>query len=609
MKQSSLTIHDAPLSSRNNVDAFIAGGIFILAYLVFSLSPIHQLTDSNYSMLLSENLLHHRSFQLDHYAIPRLTPTWHDNNFKNGAMYQIELIGPHLYYYFPPGSSILSIPYVAWMNLFGVTATNLDNSYNPEGETRIQAGLAALLMAGLATVFFFTARLLLPLRWSIVISLGAAFGTQLWSTASRALWTDTWAIFLLGIGIYVVLANALCRRKLNPVLLASLLACVYLVRPTNSIAVVAISLYVFLFRRDQFLALAGTGFFWVGTLIGYSFYHFHQLLPNYFLPGRLSFSSFWTAFTGNLISPSRGLLVYVPVLFFIGFLLVRYRKAAPQPRLILLALTVICLHLIIIAGFTPWNGGFSYGPRYTTGLVPWFFLLTILSFRGLWETPGAKQQWRIRTTLSAGVVLLVLSIFLNARGAISYETWMWNIWPTSVDKVPAKIWDWRQPQFLAGLVRPPEPATFPYLGERVKFGVPESDAYAWYGWSWGEGSFRWSDGKEAALVFGLAKREEGNLVMRLGAFVVPGKLNQQNLEVYINDKPIQKLVLTEEASKEYSVNLAGDLLHDKNILVFKLPNATSPQSLGVGSDQRRLGIRLESFEFRPQNVRYALACR
>src|SRR4030095_10137421 len=143
------------MSKYGQRDSLAVVGIFVITFVVFWLSPSRQVTDSNDSMVLSESLLHHRSFNLDAYKIPRLEPKWHDNNFKNGEMYQIELIGPHLYYYLPPGSSLLSLPYVAGMNLCGVSAANADGSYSPEGETRIEAGLAALLMAALSCILFF----------------------------------------------------------------------------------------------------------------------------------------------------------------------------------------------------------------------------------------------------------------------------------------------------------------------------------------------------------------------------------------------------------------------------------------------------------------------
>jgi hypothetical protein len=49
----------------------------------------------------------------------------------------------------------------------------------------------------------------------------------------------------------------------------------------------------------------------------------------------------------------------------------------------------------------------------------------------------------------AGALLLALSIGINGRGAISEATAMWNVRPVSVDEHPERLWDWRDPQFLA----------------------------------------------------------------------------------------------------------------------------------------------------------------
>jgi hypothetical protein len=113
------------------------------------------------------------------------------------------------------------------MNAFHITAVNPDGTYQPKGEVRIQATIAALLMATLASLFFYTARLVLPLRWSVLIALSAAFGTQVWSTASRGLWSHDWQLTLVGIVIWMLLAQETGRRKWNPVVLGTLLAWIY----------------------------------------------------------------------------------------------------------------------------------------------------------------------------------------------------------------------------------------------------------------------------------------------------------------------------------------------------------------------------------------------
>jgi hypothetical protein len=286
-------------------------------------------------------------------------------------------------------------------------------------------------------------------------------------------------------------------------------------------------------------------------------------------------------------------MVFVPFLLLVVFFVLRYRQQVFKNHLAWVAIGVIALHLIIIAGFTPWNGGFCYGPRYTTGVVPWFALLGMFA-----SQPIATSVHETRFYWAVGL-LLFISVFVNARGATAYETWMWNVWPENVDRVPQKIWDWRRPQFLAGLVAPPLPEPLPLLRDRVKLGSNESDRLIWYGWSWGEKDFRWTDGKEAALAFAVEDPRNKLLSIRIGAFVVKDKLTEQNVRLFLNGSRLQDLVLNEEPAKEYTFELDGNLLRERNKLVFILPDAASPKSLGISEDQRRLGIRLESIELRP----------
>jgi len=188
-------------------------------------------------MLLSQSLLEHGGFKLDQYFSPRPPAVTHDDYVEVGT-YQLELAQDHIYYFFPPGSSVLSLPYVALLRLFGIRAKDASGTY---GEMRLQTSLAALLMAALALVFFYTSRLVLDIGWSSVISLGGVFGTQVWSTASRGLWTHTWELLLMGVVVFLLLLIETGRHKPGPAFLATLLAWTYFVRPTSSVAILAIT--------------------------------------------------------------------------------------------------------------------------------------------------------------------------------------------------------------------------------------------------------------------------------------------------------------------------------------------------------------------------------
>src|SRR5882762_8138182 len=122
----------------------LAAILFALALPIFLLAPIHDVTDSAYSMLASESLLKHHTFTLDQYSLPRYPPKHWVDYESNGQLYTIELANDHLYYFFPPGNLVLSAPFVAIFNAFGVSAANADGTYNPEGEATIEYVLAAL---------------------------------------------------------------------------------------------------------------------------------------------------------------------------------------------------------------------------------------------------------------------------------------------------------------------------------------------------------------------------------------------------------------------------------------------------------------------------------
>ncbi len=444
--------------SAHRLDVGLALVIFFFSVFVFLISRVHQLADSNYSMLLSQSLIQHRSFTLDHYQIPRLPPTQQVFYVSNGNIYQLELVDNHIYYLWGPGTSVLSVPFVALMNAWGVSSTNADGTYNPDGEVRIQARLAALLMAALAAVFYLTSRLLLPPHWAILLSIGSALGTQIWSTASRAMWSDTWGIFLLGFVVFALIANEIGIYRLRPALLATLLAWTYFIRPTFALPILVITFYIFIFYRRSFTLYAVVGAVWFSVFAIYSTYHFGQLLPNYYFAYQhFGFANFKWALAGNLVSPSRGLLVFVPVLSFVMYLLIRYRATLPLRRLVVLSLIIVVLHLIVVSSYSPWNGGHCYGPRYSTAIVPWLFLLGLAGVQArrhsLNRLPVSRRFPLKRLEASLGALLLLMSVTINALGATSHATWLWNSRPVNVDQQPDRVWDWKHPQFLARWVR------------------------------------------------------------------------------------------------------------------------------------------------------------
>ncbi|MGB0061104.1 hypothetical protein, partial [Candidatus Binatus sp.] len=325
-----------------------------------------------------------------------------------------------------------------------------DGRLNLAGEIRIERVIASVLMAGLTCVFFAMAVMMLPVSWSVVVALGAALGSQILSTASRGLWAHTWEIFILGLIAHSILSAEHRGTRLRPVWLATLVAWSYCVRPTGAVAIVAVSIFVLWVRREDFIAYAVTLAGWLAAFVGYSWSVFGTTIPPYYMASRLRFDNFPVALSVNLVSPSRGLLVFVPTTLFVLYLMARYRKYIAHCRLGVLALAQIVALAIVICTNGTWTGGFCYGPRYFTDTIPWFVLLAILGLNAMRRAPVASRH---RTEIAAAIFLLAASVALNLRGASSYAPMDWVL---SNYVKRHGIADWRYPQFMAGLIAPPK---------------------------------------------------------------------------------------------------------------------------------------------------------
>ncbi len=442
--------HGRLISTRTSNLTSIA--LFAVTFLVFGFSRSVDLGDAKYSMVLSESILLHQTSHLNWCRFPDPIPTISNstppiNSLATG--YQLGMLNGSVVYRYPNGTSLLSVPFVALENLAGVSAVTKDNRYYVAGDLWLQKLTAALLMAALTVVVFHTALLLLDGPTSCVIALAFAFGTQVWSTATRALPSHTWLLLLQGCAVYVLLQWEIEGTTLRPILLATLISLAYFARPTAAVAIVCVTAYVFLFSRRDFLAYAATGALWFAAFVGYSWLTFGELIPGYY-QSRLDFSAFTTSLLANLVSPSRGFFVYVPASLFVVYLIACYWKSIPARRLATLALATILLLVIAVAGYPCWWAGASYGARIMTDVLPWLALLAILGAAGCLRARETFSAWET----SVAAALIALSIFMNGRGATSLACQFWSR-RVSIDAHPERIFDWSYPQFAAGLIAPP----------------------------------------------------------------------------------------------------------------------------------------------------------
>jgi hypothetical protein len=430
--------------------------VFVAAFVVFLASPMHQMFDSRYSLLVSESLLEGHGLAIERFFPPEVRDAVCSD--APGTDYQVVCFHGHLYHFFPTGGSTLAVPLVALGRAVGWRPIDGNGLWSKPGELRLQRLIAALLMALFAIVVFELAAAVLPTAVATVLLLAMVAGTQVWSTASRGLWSHTWMILLVGVAALELWRADVDGLEPRSGLLATVLTLAFFARPTAVIPIAAIAVYLLLRYRARvwstFAALVVVGF---SLFCVWSLHYYGTPMPPYYAAARLERTYFAEAFAANLISPGRGLLLFLPQLLFLGYLLVRYPPRKHR-AIALLAAVVSAGHLVAASGYPHWWGGHSFGPRLLTDMLPWLAVLAVIaveSWLGDRAEGGARDATALRVEATAAALLVGIAVAIHAGGALSIRSELWNNSPREVDVEPSRIWDWSDPQFLAVVTERP----------------------------------------------------------------------------------------------------------------------------------------------------------
>jgi hypothetical protein len=305
----------------------------------------------------------------------------------------------------------------------------------------LMAVVAASVLVALAVTFaFLHARQRLPRGRAALLAAGLGLGTGFWSTASQTLWQTETAVFGLAmavlafaepgariggrgaaaIGLGLGLMGA-TRPQLAPIV-AILLAGTW-ARADRRHAAIATALIA------GFVACAcAANLRWFGHPLG-ALPLLQEVNSQVHRTGA-SFALQIEGFAGLLISPSRGLLVFSPVVLVAAAGMRRswaegWRSA---PRWCLLA---VVGQFALYGSYAVWWGGHTYGPRYLIDVLPVAVPLAAVAM----AQPDHGRTARLMTAAA-----LAWSIAVAATGAFCYPHDQWNVDPTDVDRNHARLW-------------------------------------------------------------------------------------------------------------------------------------------------------------------------
>lgn len=341
------------------------------------------------------------------------------------------------------GVSLLALPFFALHN----RGLNLG---------AVQLALLANSLLTAATVYLFH-RLIVTLNFSTTTAASGALAlglaTPLWPYA-RTLFSESLAacglcLALLGLFSYRVYLRkaesthratvALCwtgcglailifARSANAILLAPFLSYLVYVRQQEQPDRPRLLLYSY-----EWLALALP----VGGALLLTMVYNHLRFNTWFTFPQAAFETFstplFTGLTGLLISPGKGILWYMPLLFLLFWGGPRWWRGARFPDYGLAA-TLSAITLLFYAKWYDWTGGRAWGPRLLVMIIPALVILCLPALDRLRQPQGAARWW-IGGLLMLSFVVQVPGVLLNfeqleagqMQAGLTFDQLVWTL--------------------------------------------------------------------------------------------------------------------------------------------------------------------------------------
>ncbi|HEX5229838.1 MAG TPA: hypothetical protein VFW44_19135 [Bryobacteraceae bacterium] len=278
--------------------------------------------------------------------------------------------------------------------------------------------------------------------WAWALTLVYALATETWAISSQALWQHGPGELAI-VGALLAFECWASRPSRDHCLwiCGACVAAAITIRPTNAVLLPALAVGLYLAKPStrQWIALFAPCVVIGGLLAAYNWHVFQRLSGGYAASG--AHKSWLGATAGLLVSPSRGILIYTPVVLFAIFAFLPRAAAARhrQRPLFVAAASLLFLLLAAISASTSlspsvvWWGGYCWGPRMLTELAP--PLIVLMAF----GVATIDQPWVRR----AFATLAIYSMSTQVVGVFFYPNGHWDGLPEPINATGGRLWDWR----------------------------------------------------------------------------------------------------------------------------------------------------------------------
>jgi len=437
--------HDHVVSTRNDVNITaplfnkfimklsehkIVVAIFILCFIIYNTYTLIRMSgDTIPAAYLPFNIIYYHDLFFEHFFVQDAINTHYFFTNVNG----------HLLSIFPIVTPIVITPFV-YVCSVGMSPDQVSLFVGQIARTA-SAGITALAVC----VFYLIVKRFVSKKISIFSALLFAFATSTWSISSQALWQQGMVELLLLLMIYIIIKNEEAGSPRYFICLGVLSGLFVFCRPPDAILLLPILGYILLRNFKYTLPYAAAAIVSGLPFLIYNLYFFGNLFGGYVQNLQkfdVSGSVFFN-FLGLLVSPNKGLFIFSPILILgiFGFFYLNTIHNSNIKLLFQWFAPTLILQIIIYAFFSDWGGGYSYGPRFLTSLMP---LLCIYLALFLSEFEAHFSTGIFAYAKLAGVILLVIfSIAIQFIGVFYF--------PYLYDTNYSQPWDLSKPVIINSL--------------------------------------------------------------------------------------------------------------------------------------------------------------
>jgi hypothetical protein len=399
----------SPIEEAVSSDAFkIFIGLFILYMLTMKTVPVSDCQGNSWLPVL---LLKHGSLDFSNIGVAPGNYLFYPHN---GGLYSV----------FGLGAPLLALPFYLPVLFQGSVS---------DFQVMMIAKVAAAFMSALAAVFIYlAAKKLSSRRNAVIAALIFGLATSMFSMSSQMLLTFTGSVLCSSVGLYCLLSGN--ERRGYVVAAGVAFAWAGLCHPVMLVMLLVLGIYVLRRRtRDLFWYAAGAApvvalmaaYQWVSYGLPWRTGEFPESI--YLITGSWNADvSFWRLWNtpiheglgGTLVSTSRGLFVFSPILIFAFLGLYLHIRKKGDPVLVY-GFVGSAVVVLITSKWFDWAGGNSWGYRILLSILPFLILLIVPALDTIFSKKALEALF---------VVLLLFSVFVQVVGYISYDggSWEWT---------------------------------------------------------------------------------------------------------------------------------------------------------------------------------------